>query len=167
MRPTIDILIAGILLLTLGACVDVRKLALGLAQKDQSATIHKNQNAGGNIQDVTINIVGDEVLFSGACMLGLAFFGWWYAAYGRKVNADSTGDIVRGIEMFKIRLERELDIKPSLEQSPEEAKLRSMYENILQILETSNNYHQGTKTRAIVRKIRGKPEKSKKSESLE
>lgn len=161
MRRTIDILLAGMLLLTVGACVDTKKLTgAEILPREQSGKVLQDQSAGRDVNNMTVNIVGDEVLFSGACILGLMAFGWWYAARGRKVNSAAVKDIVQGVEMFKSNLNREIESDDS-PKTNFALKSSEIAAHFLGQLKIASNYHQGAKTKAIVRKIRGKSKKIK------
>lgn len=165
MRRTIDILLAGMLLLTVGACVDTKKLTgAEILPREQSGKVLQDQSAGRDVNNMTVNIVGDEVLFSGACILGLMAFGWWYAARGRKVQGDAVKDIVRSVDMFKSRIRRELSECPAPhDQSAvvvQNARDRAI-DDVLSAFKSSADYQQGSRTKSIVRKLRGKPKKMK------
>jgi hypothetical protein len=154
-------IISGVLLLTIGACVNTKKLTgAEILPREQSGKVIQDQHAGGNLTNTTINVVGDDVLLAGAAIGGLMAFGWWYAAHGRKIQSTAVSEIVKGIEMSKRTLKRELDSPPPVRgDEPDDAPVKCRVKDVLTWMKVSNNFHQTERTRAIVRKLRGKPKK--------
>lgn len=160
MRTIVYILLAEVLLMTL-ACVNTKKLTgAEILPKEQSNRNEQHQDAGRDVNNMTVNIVGDEVLGSGAAILGLMAFGWWHAARGRKVQSVAVREIVQGVEMSKRTLKRELDNA----RATTDLTVKCPVQDVLAWMKVANNFHQTARTRAIVRKIRNKPEKKDEKE---
>jgi len=150
------IVIPVLVCLLAGCSAKVQPMLIG-NDREQKAENRQRLQAGRDVKNVTVNMAGDvgnSVIYALAGVCGLLAFGWWVAARGRKINAGAIGDIVRGVEMFKSNLKR--DVLPPDEPVDWNVPKSDYASNLYGQLKMACNYHQSRKTKKIVAKVRGK-----------